>query len=378
VACSTEWVHVWNLLSCQVSWSFQLAGHALSVHPMSSAFAIASKSGIYVLDSAHSGGNPDVGDDSPVDTCFAPDTAPAGVILAHTDENVSLLGFDPEYEVPDPADASGTPPVPAVLYMDRMLRVSCTTEAESNDPGTSASVKSMPAAEQGGALSALFGSTAPAFKPDPVAVPDGGEVLHDTFDFAPESHAIPPISIISGTFLTSILRRCELGEMETCDVEESEDEDDNDDDDDDDDDRSGKVQTGVAVSRDKDSRSPDTAAGVSDDSAGAGSAQAGEQAQQIPHASLDSLSADSDYFQRALAFFAEQQSKAPPRKPASKQTAAKGSVVQKQDDGSESDPSDSSDESSSSEEEADEDPPAKVPKRRAEGQATTRRSSRRR
>lgn len=387
VACSTEWVHVWNLLSCQVSWSFQLAGHALSVHPMSSAFAVASKHGIYVLDSAHSGGIPDAGDDTSaalVDTCFAPDTAPAGVILAHTDEDVSLLGFDPSYEVSNPANASGDSAVPAVLYMDRMLRFSCTTEAEPSDLGARAPLNGAPPSDERGALSALFGSSAPAFKPDAPPT-DGGEVLHHTFDFAPESHAIPPISIISGTFLSSILRRCELGEMDTCGAEESEDEGD-----DDGDDRSGAVQTGVAVSRDNDGRSPDTTAGTSDESgqasessprsgAGTGQSQAGETTQEIPQTSLDTLSADSDYFQRALAFFAEQQSRVPARKPAAKQAAPKHSLaVQDHADHSDSDPSNSSDESSSSEEDSDEARPGKVHKRGADRAATARRSTRRR
>ena len=119
VACSTEWVHVWNLLSCQVSWSFQLAGHALCVHPSSSAFAVASKSGIYVLDSDYSGpSGAGASDESePTDTCFTPETAPPGVVLAHADEKPALIGFDPT-----PTKDAASDATPPVLYMDEMLR----------------------------------------------------------------------------------------------------------------------------------------------------------------------------------------------------------------------------------------------------------------
>ena len=393
VACSTEWVHVWNLLSCQVSWSFQLAGHALSVHPMSSAFAVASKSGIYVLDSAHSGGTPgadaneETSSSTPADTCFAPDAAPPGVILAHTDEEVALLGFDPSFEVAAQAAASsgddgdGSQSAPAVLYMDQMLRFSSTTEPEQFSDGdrqaSAAAAAAAPQLPSTGALAEVFGSSSTAaFQPPDVATSVGSQLLHDTFDFAPESHAIPPISVISGTFLSSILRRCDPGETESFNAEDSSE-------DEGDQDESGVAQNGVAVSA-GDAATDDTVTDMAAD--GSGSHAAGQGPSSIlrsghghgvgqmvpPQSSLESLSADSDYFRSALAFFTEERSqlskrsKAPPRKSAqgaAPSDTAKPSAGNTDDDESDSEQSDSSDDSSSSQED-DDAPPAKVSKRR--------------
>ena len=356
VACSTEWVHVWNLLTCQVSWSFQLAGQALSVHPMSSAFAVASKSGIYVLDSAFSGGDGDE-DSAPTDTCFTPESAPSGVILAHTDEKVSLLGFDPSSK----HDGSGSPP--SVLCMDQMLRFSSTANAEEQS-ASAADRRSATAAlelqsKKAGVLSELF--TDAASTPDTVPATLAGQLLHDTFDFAPESHAIPPISIISGTFLSSILRRCDASEAD--DQTDAREEDSSEDEGEDE-----ATQNGAEASP----------AGGSVDAAAVGPRpsilRTAPKLEEIKAESLQSLSADSDYFRSSLAFFAEELSKAPKRvessaKPAGKQ--GKLAVAEESDPVEEADSSDSDDEDDSS----DDEPPAKSSKRSASSRARARSAS---
>jgi hypothetical protein len=113
---------VWDLLSCTVTWSIQLVGTALAVHPQLSAFAVTTKAGVYVLDGTHDGqfvvGDDDDTSQLPVsrpfpswnrsilteislchacscqeilrvetagqeDKCFTVESAPAGLILAH-------------------------------------------------------------------------------------------------------------------------------------------------------------------------------------------------------------------------------------------------------------------------------------------------------
>ena len=182
VACSSEWIHIWNLLTLEVAWSVQLPGvQALATHPTATVFGVAAAAGVYILDGAHPGfAEPpralaaaqkadgkkkrkgQAGGESQallpgLGECFAVADAPEGLVVAHAEAEAMHIGFAP-------IGAGVKRAAPELLYMDEASHFHVLAAA--GEPAAAAAAGDLqPQAAVGfeadvGAMSSIFGVTA--------------------------------------------------------------------------------------------------------------------------------------------------------------------------------------------------------------------------
>lgn len=146
----------------------------------------------------------------------------------------------------------------------------------------------------------------------------------DTFTFAPESHAIPPMSIIAGSFLNSLLRREPQGPSEAA-------EGDSDDDGEGSDADGGGNQRGDEDEGDAGGDAKEEPAPADDEAPKAAAAGPGA----VSQSALDSFGEDSDYFRSMLSFFSTELNKQPATQP--QQESSEESSESESDDDSDDD-----------------------------------------